>query len=167
MFVSRRTLLVTGAASAAIAALGVREAILPPPAEGRWALSEPELGTVTALGEAMFPPGNPLGVSGPEVGIASRVDHLLGQELDAEIGEIFRYLLRALEDGTLVSRGHRFASLPLGERQSVIAHWDDNDLLPRRALYDGLRLVMGMAYFNAPEVTASIGWRARCHLGST
>lgn len=166
MWLTRRILLITAAATGALAAAGFELVQLPPVAPGSWALSEGELESVTALGEAMFPPGNPLGVSGPDVGIAHRVDHLIGQDLDPEIRDLFRYLLKALDEGTLLSRGQRFGALSLEDRRSVLAHWEDNDLLPRRALYDGLRLVMGMAFFNTSEVNAAIGWKASCHLGS-
>lgn len=167
MLLTRRRLMLAGAALAAVGLGGWAVATLPEPGAGRLALSDDEVALVEALGEAMFPPGNPVGVAGSSLALGAAVDELLGDTLDPMVGPLFRHILAALDAGTLVSRGARFGALPLEARVDVLAHWDDNALFPRRAAYDALRLVMGMAYFNAPEVLAAIGWRARCQLGAT
>lgn len=119
-----------------------------------------------AVGEALFPPGNPLGVTGAEVDLATRVDDLLGDHLDGEVGMVFRYVLRLLENGTLASRGTSFSALPLEERVDVLATWEDTGVLPRRLAYDALRLVYGMAFMTSREVLAVVGWAPRCRGGS-
>lgn len=166
MVLSRRALLASAAALAALGGAAVAVGPLPSPAAGHEVLSDEEIVLVAALGDAMFPPGNPLGVAGASLPLAERVDELLGDTLDPMVAPVFRRVLQALDDGTLVSRGARFAALPLDARREVLAHWDDNDVLPRRAAFDALRLVMGMAYFTRPEVLASIGWRAPCARGT-
>lgn len=163
--VTRRKLVLGAAALAALGA-GALAVHLPEEAEGWEVFSEGEQALVTAIGEALFPPGNPLGVSGADVELARRVDELLGVELDPEMTPIFRYVARAVDELTFVSRGARFAALPLEERVDVLRHWDDPDVFPRRAMYDLIRLIFGMAFFNLPEVHAAIGWRSRCALGA-
>lgn len=166
MLVSRRTLMLATAALGAVGVAGIGAATLPDPAPGALVLAASELALVEALAEAMFPPDNPLGVSGAGLGMPERVDELLGDTLDPMVQPVFRHVLAALDAGTLVSRGSRFVALPLADRIDVLSHWDDNDLFPRRAAFDALRLVMAMAYFYAPGVAASIGWRARCVVGA-
>lgn len=163
--VTRRRMVLGAAALAALGA-GALAVHLPAAAEGWHVFSAGEQGLVTALGEALFPPGNPVGVSGADVELARRVDELLGVELDPEMTPIFRYVARAVDELTFLSRGASFAALPLADRVDVLRHWDDPDMLPRRAMYDLLRLIFGMAFFNLPEVHAAIGWRARCALGA-
>jgi hypothetical protein len=154
--------------SAALATLGGVGAFLhlPAAAPGWNVLSEREARLVQAFGEALFPPGNPLGLSGLDVDLPRRVDELLGVELDPEMTPIFRYVIATIDDFTLLSRGGGFARLALEERKDVLAHWDDNDVFPRRALYDFLRLIMGMAFFTLPETTAAVGWRSQCSTGA-
>lgn len=166
MVFSRRNLLVGGGALAALAAVSVPAVVLPEAAEGRFLLGDAELRLVQAVGEALFPPGNPLGVSGAEVDLATRVDELLGDYLDGEVGLVFRYVLRLLEHGTLASRGTSFSVLSLDERVDVLATWADTGVLPRRLAYDALRLVYGMAFMTSPRALSAVGWAPRCRGGS-
>lgn len=170
MQVSRRQLLVGTTAVAAVAAVvGVGAGLLwlPAPAAGWRVLSAGEAVAVTRLAEALFPPGNPLGVSGGDVDLAPVVDDLLGDQLDDKVAPVFRYLLRAVEDFTFASRGVGFGALSVTDRVDVLRHWDDESLYPRRVAYDVIRLVMGMAFFNLPQVVTRIGWQSRCTLGSS
>lgn len=167
LMLSRRTLLAGGGALAALAGVTVPAVVLPSAAPGRFLFGEAELVLIQAVGEALFPPGNPLGVAGEQVDLATRVDELLGDALDAEVGTVFRYVLRALENGTIASRGMAFSTLRLDDRIDVLNHWEDTGVLPRRMAYDALRLVYGMAFMTTPEVLAVVGWSARCQGGST
>lgn len=118
---------------------------------------------ILALGEAFFPPGNPLGVSAHDVDLPALVDVLLAHELDPRLPGLFRYLLRGLEVGTFAAHGKVFSALSLAERRDVMLNWSDNGVLPRRMAHDAIKSVLGMAFFNAPVVTARIGWFPRCH----
>ncbi len=163
MLLSRRTLFLGGAAAAGLTALGVPVSVLPPAAPGFRVLSEGEAELITALGEAFFPPGNPVGVSAAEVDLPLLVDELMAEELDPVVQPVFRYLLKGLDAGTLASRGSTFTGLSLEERRDVLENWSDNAIFPRRLAHDALKSVMGMAFFNADAVTARIGWFPRCH----
>ena len=119
--ISRRAALTSTAACAALLVLGLDEATLPAPGPGARVLSSAEAHLVTCLGVALFPPGNPLGVSGAEVDLPAAVDELLGNTLDREVQLVFRYFLRALDQGTRVTRGAGFGSLPDAARREVLA----------------------------------------------
>ena len=164
--ISRRAVVTSAAALAALAVLGLQEATLPSPGPDAQVLSPAEAHLVACLGVALFPVGNPLGVSGADVDLPAAVDELLGNTLDHEIQLVFRYFLRALDQGTRVARGMGFGSLPEAARREVLATWSDNAVLPRRMMHDLFRLVMGMAFFNEPAVVAAVGWRAECSVGS-
>lgn len=160
---TRRSLLLAGAAATSLAALGVPAASLPDAAPGFQVLSMGESELIAALGEAFFPPGNALGVSAGDVDLPRLVDELMAEELDPAATPLFRYVLRGLEAGTLASRGAAFSALPLDARRDVLDTWSDNAIFPRRLLHDALKSVLGMAFFNAGEVTARVGWAPRCH----
>jgi hypothetical protein len=74
----------------------------------------------------------------------------------------FRYVLRALEWGTLASRGQRFSQLSVVDRTAVMDTWSDPAVLPRRAAVDMIRLLLGMAYFNHPVIRQHVGWPNLC-----
>lgn len=160
---SRRSLLLGGAALAAVASVGLRAVVLPQARVGLSLLSDGESQLIEALGEAFFPPGNALGVSAADVDLPALVDALLATELDPQLPTLFRYLLRGLEVGTFAGRGQIFSALSLDERRSVLLNWSDNGVLPRRMAHDAIKSVLGMAFFNAPVVTDRIGWFPRCH----
>jgi len=166
MLARRRFLLASAAAVGVAALLAVKTGVLPAAAAGRRVFSKGESRLVQSLGEAMFPEPNALGVAPSQVDFAGVVDELLGDTLDSEIRVVFRYFLRVLDEGTELSRGTGFASLPVEARREVLATWSDNAVVPRRMMHDLFRLVMGMAWFNDPAVIAAIGWRAECARGS-
>lgn len=165
MVLSRRLLLVSAAAAGVAGVLAVKTGVLPSPAHGMRVFSKGESRLVQALGEAMFAEPNALGVAPAAVDFPAVVDELLGETLDGEVRTVFRYFLRALDEGTSLSRGAGFASLSVAVRREVLATWSDNDVVPRRMMHDLFRLVMGMAWFNDPAVISAIGWRAECAVG--
>jgi hypothetical protein len=163
MMFSRRSLLLSGTAAASLTALGVPISVLPGAAPGFRLLSAGEIALVVAIGGAFFPPGSSMGVSAADVDLPLLVDTLLAEELDPVVQPVFRYLLRAVEAGTLASRGATFTSLSLEEQRDVLSTWSDPGILPRRLAYDGLKSVLGMAFFNAPAVMDRLGWSPTCH----
>lgn len=162
--IGRRSLLKGGAALTAVVGLvgGVGFVVLDGPAPGFRILSPAEVATVQALGEALFPPGNPLGVSGLEVDVAARVDELLAEWLDPMLILPTRYLLRGFRVGSMVSRASDFSSLPLADREEVMEVWSHHDLLPRRLAYDALRSVIGLSIFLDDRMFAATGWETAC-----
>jgi hypothetical protein len=134
---------------------------LDPAAPGALALSVEELAVVRAIAEVMFP-RDPFPVDGVEAGVAEEVDRIVADLMQPPASMAFRYVVRALEWGTLASRGTRFSRMSVDERLEVLDAWSNPRLLPRRVSSDLVRLVLGMAYFRHPAVTAHLGWRAGC-----
>lgn len=162
--VTRRSLIATGLALGAAVAAGA-SLRLEAAAPGAVLLSEQELDIVAAIAEVMFP-ADPMPVSGIEAQVAREVDHIVPLLMDGPRAAAFRYLLRALEVGTLASRGRRFTRLAAAERVEVLETWSEPDIVPRRVGLDALKLVLGMAYFRHPAVVAHIGWRNDCARGA-
>jgi hypothetical protein len=147
-------------------ALGVSVAFgaglrLDSPAPGAWILSSEELAILRAVAIVMFP-GDPLPIDGIDAGVAEEVDRLLVDLMGEPQASAFRYVLRALEWGTFASRGARFSQLDPHERGEVLDAWSDPAILPRRVASDGIRLLVGMAYFRNTVVLDAIGWRVDC-----
>lgn len=158
--VSRRRLLRAGLAVGAATAFGAGLRLDGAAIDAR-ILSAEEMAIVRAVAEAMFP-GWPMPLDGVAAGVAEEVDRLVGDVMVEPHASGFRYVLRALEWGTLASRGVRFSQLTVEERTEVLDAWADPVMLPRRVAHDSLKLILGMAYFSHPAVLEHIGWRATC-----
>ncbi|MBM4369047.1 MAG: gluconate 2-dehydrogenase subunit 3 family protein [Deltaproteobacteria bacterium] len=163
--ITRRQVLAATAAVTAIGSGGVL-AHLPSPAPGRKLFSAAEVEVVTALAEAFFPAGNPIGVAGGGVDVAGELDRLLVDELDHVVAPVFRHLLRGIEYGSVATHGARFSALEPLAREEVLAEWAEPANVPRRMAYEVLKTCVGWAYFNAPQVRAALGWEAECHAGA-
>ena len=158
--VSRRRLLQAGLAFGAASAFGAGLRLDGPAVDAR-ILSPEEMAIVRAVAEAMFP-GWPMPLDGVAAGVAEEVDRVVADMMVEPHASGFRYVLRALEWGTLASRGMRFSQLTVEDRTEVLDAWSDPVVLPRRVAHDSLKLILGMAYFNHPVVLDHIGWRATC-----
>lgn len=149
-------------ALAAGAALGVAGALhLPSAGQGLRLLSAHEAEVVAAVAATMFP-GVHFPLDGVQAGCVAEVDRILGEVLPEVHAAGFRYLLRALEVGAVVSHGARFSSLSAEARREVLDIWGAPGVLPRRIASDALKMVMGMAYFAHPAVLDHMGYRATC-----
>jgi hypothetical protein len=136
------------------------------PAPGARVLSVEEMAVVAALAAAMFPKGA-MPIDGVEAGVPAEVDRLVDELLPAPHRVGFRLVLRAIEWGTLASRGARFSQLDVDERRDVLDTWSDPGLLPRRLANDSVKLLLGMAWFRHPAIQQRIGWRTGCGGGTT
>ena len=163
--VTRRSLLRAGFLLAA--GVGAGSFIwLRDPEEGfRW-LSPGEVRIIAAVAEVLFPPGNPVGPDHTEVAVAREADRLLDTNVDPEKRDAFRYLLRTLEIGTLVSRGVVFSEASAEMRAAVLEIWGQHDPFPRRIALDSLKPVIGMPYFSDPGVLAAMGYGDLCKVPS-
>jgi hypothetical protein len=161
--ITRRRLLVGGAVGAGLAALGGGvAAVRLRPAPGARMLSAGELAIVEAIAEVVFPGAPHFPLSGVDAGVAPEVDRILADLFHPLHANGFRALLETLEWGTLASRGAAFTALPVETRADVLATWSDPTVFHRRIAQDAFRLVLGMAYFQHPEILAHLGWRTGC-----
>ncbi|HJN76992.1 MAG TPA: hypothetical protein QGF58_23910 [Myxococcota bacterium] len=142
------------AASGAVCAGVVR---LPDPAPGRRVLSEREAELTGLLGDAIWPEGNPIGVSSREARLVDGVDELLADTLGEDQVAGFRHLLRVL-DLSIDIEGPPEALL------ASLQDWQSPDMLVSRVAIDGIKAVLGMAYFNDDRVLAAVGFSSRCHV---
>jgi len=159
--ISRRSLIASGVAVGMVG-FGAGLVRLGPACDGMRVLSRAEVDIVEAVTAVLFPPGF-FPVAGGDGGTAPILDVLMSEDLAEEAVVGFRYLLRAIELGTLVSRGRSFSALSLDEARSVLEVWSSAAIYPRRLASDSLQVVLGMAFFRRPEVSSAIGWRAGCH----
>ena len=166
MLITRRQLVAATSACAAFAGTGGVLAQLPAPAPGRRLLAASEIDVVSALIEAFFPPGNPLGVSGSQVDAASELDRLLVDELDPVVAPVLRHLLRGFEYASIATHGARFSQLERPVREEILTEWSDPANVPRRMAYEVLKTCVGWAWLTAPAVRTAIGWQADCHAGA-
>ncbi|MCB9777975.1 MAG: hypothetical protein H6742_05380 [Alphaproteobacteria bacterium] len=158
--VTRRSLLLTAAAAAAAGTAGAM-VHLPRAADGFRILSRREAAVVEALAAVLFPPGI-FPVHGGDGGTAPMVDQVLSSALPPAAVPPFRYVLRAIQTGTLIARGRHFSDLPPDEAREVVSVWAGDDPMPRRLASDSVRFVLGTAFLRRPEVKAAIGFRAEC-----
>jgi len=135
---------------------------LPAAAEGRQVLSSGELSVVGALGEVFFPTGNAIGLSWSDIGLEEEVDRLLGETLDPKLVPPFRYLLRFMQYGTVAETGKRFTACSVERRAALLENWGRPGSKIRGGGIASLKSVLGMAYFNHPDVLNAIGWRSYC-----
>ena len=163
--ITRRGVLLSGALLGAAVLVG-RVVWLAPAAPGMHVLSSREADVIEAIAAVLFPPGE-FSVHGGDGGTAPRVDQLLHEMLDELSADGFRYLLRAIEIGTLVARGIPFSRLTPDEAREVIDIWFSEEPAPRRMVSDSFKVVLGMSFLNRPEVIADIGWSRGCLDGAS
>jgi hypothetical protein len=159
--ISRRKLILTGAAAGGVVAVGGVTVHLGPPAPGMRLLSVSEVELVEAVASVLFPAGV-FSVAGGDGQTAPEVDRLLTEVLPAEVVGPFRYVLRALQWGTVISRGTRFTQLDAPTAAEVVGVWASENPFPRRVAFTSVQAILGLAYFRRPEVVDAVGWRAGC-----
>ena len=159
--ITRRRVVVGGVGVASAVALAYA-AWLPAPAEGRSVLGPDEQDVIDALGEAMFPLGNPVGPSWRDVDLVAEVDRVLEHCLPDQAVIGFRYLCSALNWSALVVAGRPLTACTIAERLELFEALEQRGSVVRRAARDGLRGVLALAYFDHPMVWRAIGYRSRC-----
>lgn len=160
----RRTVLRGGLAVGA-AFLVAGAVTLPGAGAGLLTLSTRERELVEAMAVVLFP-GTHFPLDGVQADVVVQIDRILADDVSAVAATGFRYVLRAIEIGTLASHGRRFSDLPTPEQQHILDAWAAPGLLPRRLAFDGVKMMFGMAYFRHPEIQAHMGYRSACSGGN-
>jgi hypothetical protein len=130
------------------------------PASGRRVLSPSEAATVSAIAEALFPPGNGLGVSAADVDVAGAVDAQLASLLKNE-RRIVRAFLVAFESWPRASLKGAFSSLPLPDRIAMLRELETGSGTSRQVA-SLVRTIVGAPFFEDERVLAAIGHRWGC-----
>ncbi len=155
---TRRALLAGGALAAGATTLVCAGlAPLPQAGAGLRVLSTEEAEIVEALADALWPRGNPIGVAGLDLGMADRVDALFAEVMAEQSITASRQVLRGL------AAWPGFGGLAVEDRLQKLQDWTGPDELLSRVAVDGVKAVLGLAYFNAPEVLSALGYRSFCH----
>jgi hypothetical protein len=113
---------------------------------------------LTALLEALAPPGGPFPEGAGTAAVATGVGDLVAA---ADRARAFGLLLRALDLSPFVLpplRFRRFSRLPLGERIRVLDAWERSRLWPRRQAFHMLKLVGAGHFYSRPEIQARLGY---------
>ncbi|MEE2828317.1 MAG: gluconate 2-dehydrogenase subunit 3 family protein [Myxococcota bacterium] len=126
-------------------------------------LQRREFAILAALANALFPPGNDIGLSGTDARIPEYVDRMLAGMSQHKAAE-FRAMLLLFEHGTLAFglRARRFTDLSLPARERYLRRWEEARVYSRRILAAGLKTVLGIAYFAHPKVQAKLGMDRIC-----
>ncbi len=127
------------------------------------AFTKREFQIVADLANILFPPGNPLGISGREARVAEYIDRMVaGMEEDKATETKAMFLL--FEHGTLAFglRTRRFTDLPVTEKERYLRRWERARIYSKRMLAAGLKTYLGLAYFAHPDVRARLGAKRLC-----
>ncbi len=167
---SRRGLLRAGVGVGGVALLGVGGAARSvvgdqAAADGRQMLSEPEARFLTALADALFPPGNALGVAGKDVDVAGQVDVWVAA-MPATERRIVASLLHLFDVWPRLSLASfsRFSELDLEKRINMLIAFDTSSVETRRALGQLLRALVSVVFFEDERVQAGMGLAWGCEV---
>lgn len=163
--VTRRRLMLGGVALGVAAAGGFLATQVPlePAAPGRAVLSDADAVLITALGQCIFPVGNPIGVDWDQVDGTALVDHVLDFTLSDQAVAPFRHSLRGLDWAARMGHGAPLVDLSPGDRLELLLAWSVPTATARRLAVDGVKAVLGLAFFNHPQVLDAVGFNSRCH----
>jgi hypothetical protein len=121
-----------------------------------------EVAALSALSEAMFPPGGHIPSSGLDAELPAYVDRWM--VVSPRRNRLLMHLLFFfIEHATLLfpapgrRRRRRFSSLSLDQRVAVIEAWGDSRLYLRRMIFMSLRSILAMGYFAHPPVLRQLG----------
>jgi len=121
-----------------------------------------EAAFITAVAEAMFPPGGAIPDSGLEADIPAYVDRLIHAS-QPRIRLLMHLLLFLVEHATLIFPApggggmRRFTALRVEQQVAVLDAWSESSLFLRRLAFVSLRSMLTMGYFSHPPVARRLG----------
>lgn len=118
---------------------------------------------LAALSDALFPPGNSIGLTGRDARVPEYIDRMLAEMREDKAFE-FTTMLALFEHGTTAFglRVKRFTDLDQKARERYLRRWERARVYSRRMLAAGLKTLLGIAYFAHPGVQAQLGIERRC-----
>ena len=125
-------------------------------------LIRPEVGSLTSVSEAMFPPGGHIRSSGLDADLPAYIDRWMAIS-QPRVRLQMHLLFFFVEHATLLfpapgrRRRRRFSSLGLEQRVAVLGAWGESDLYLRRLVFMSLRSILTMGYFGHPPVLRQLG----------
>ncbi len=123
------------------------------------ALSELDRRIVTAAAETMFPPGGAFDTDGLEASIVPYVDDYLQRLPRFDRLQLLAFF-RVFDTGMAWSEkraGARFHNADATTRREYLSSWENSPTYSRRMGFQGLRMVLTMAYAECPAVKDAMG----------
>jgi hypothetical protein len=126
-------------------------------------LQRREYAILAALSNALFPPGNSIGLSGTDARVPEYIDRMLA-DMRADKAVEFKTMLLLFEHGTTAFglRVKRFTDLDQVARERYLRRWERARVYSRRMLAAGLKTLLGIAYFAYPGVQERLGIEKTC-----
>lgn len=128
-------------------------------------LNDTEARVVNAIGEAAFPSGDTIPLSGSEAGLDRFFDTVLGA-MTNENRSLLKLLLETIDHYTLVAHGAHFSNLQTTERQLLIEQWLQHDNHLFRGAIQSIIVFLGMGYTAHPTASAHLSQYFRCGFGA-
>jgi hypothetical protein len=125
-------------------------------------LFRPEVASLAAVSEAMFPPGGHIRSSGLDADLPAYIDRWMAVS-QRRVRLSMHLLFFFVEHATLLfpapgrRRRRRFSSLSLEQRVAVLEAWGGSRLYLRRLIFMSLRSILTMGYFAHPPVLRQLG----------
>ena len=107
----------------------------------------------TVMGDFVVPPGGPLPGSGGDDETLARLDALMAR-VTPEMRDLLEKLPLPFEHGTALDRygARRMTRLPPERQQAYLWWWANNDQLVPAQLFMAFRSLLGLTYFERPDV---------------
>lgn len=165
MKLTRRQLIARGLVASGtlvIGGIGVRygSAFLASPAPGLKTLSEKEHHILLHVLAALFPKDSDMPAADPKFVVPRIDDYLAHSHEDMRL--LFRSMLHAIEDHSLVFHFSRFTKLTLEEQMQEMRAWETTPLYLKRMGFSSVKLVTGLYYFEQPDVREALGFFLGC-----
>jgi hypothetical protein len=134
----------------------------PDPGRSFKLLSRSEVAFLSAVSDAMFPPGGQIPSSGLEAGLPAYVDRWMAIS-QPRVRLLMHALFFLVEHATVLfpapgrHRRRRFSSLSVEQRFAALGEWGSSSLYMRRLVFLSLRSILTLGYFAHPPVLRQLG----------
>ncbi|MFO0725463.1 MAG: hypothetical protein U1E65_16890 [Myxococcota bacterium] len=159
----RQLLLRGGVATGAIVIAGlvlrVAKRFGEPKAPGLAALTATEVEILSAFSTAALP-GGEMPAADPAFMVRYIDDYLAHS--DDEVRLLFRALLHVIEEQSLIFSFSRFSQRSAADRLREIQAWERTPVYLKRAAFQSMKMIVGMAYFEQPGSLDAVGWYVGC-----
>jgi hypothetical protein len=143
--------------------VGARVALgYPAPGKPYRVLRRAEVATISAVADAMFPPGGHIPSAGADADLPGYIDRWMS--VSATRTRVLMHLLFFLiEHATVIFPApgaggrRRYSSLGFDQRVAVLDGWGESGLYLRRLVFMSLRSILTMGYFAHPPVLRQLG----------
>jgi hypothetical protein len=121
-----------------------------------------EVHSLSAVSEAMFPPGGHIPSSGLDADLPDYIDRWMSVS-GTQTRVLMHLLFFLIEHATVIfpapgrAGRRRFSALDFDQRVAVLEGWGESGLYLRRLVFVSLRSILTMGYFAHPPVLRQLG----------